>query len=235
MSHDAYEIEHPYVFDAGSGFKVKKVITRGWPACIFCSAKNELSSWPIWPEIQSRFQVVSPNMTQQKYSDGNMLVAQKMGLPSLLQQDLIISNSRIALAKKCVSYILQQIRQRCSDGTKSVWIPYTEILGQILPAQKGSDNRITKRMFSFLVIITLARAHLRGRLEYGDENLAIADIGNDLREVLSITQNLSGIPPFKMKIFKEVFLPLFKSKGGPDKSENGKQEEKVIALTTREL
>src|SRR5262249_33327223 len=207
LLHDSFEIEHPYVYDAGKGFKVKKVVTRGWPACIFCSAKNE-SDWPAWPEIQSRFLVTSPNMVQQKYLDGNILTAQRMGLPSLLQQQLIVSNSQVELAKKCASYIIGQIRQYNSHNTNPVWIPFAPILGKVLPAEKGTHNRITKRVFSFLTIITLSRAHLRGRLEYGNENLAIADIDEDLHEVLHITQNLSGVPPFKLRIFKEVFLPL---------------------------
>src|SRR5215831_7654145 len=112
LSHDEFEIEHPYVYEKlGKGFDVKKVVTRGWPACIFCSAKNE-SKWPTWPEIQSRFLIVSPNMVSQKYSDGNMLIVQRMGLPSLVQQELIkLSNIRCGLAKKCASLILRQVRR----------------------------------------------------------------------------------------------------------------------------
>ena len=54
LSHDSYYIEHPYVYHVEDfGFTVKKIVTRGWPACIFCSARNE-SKWPQWPEIQSR-------------------------------------------------------------------------------------------------------------------------------------------------------------------------------------
>jgi hypothetical protein len=235
LSHDDYEIEYPYVYeDKGMGFKVKKVVIRGWPACIFCSAKNE-ADWPYWPEIQSRFLIASPNMVQQKYRDGNILIAQKMGLPSLLQQSIIVSNSQSDLAKKCVYYILNQVRQRSSNNTNPVWIPYAPILGQILPAEKGTDNRIMKRILSFLVIITLARAHLRSRLEYGNESLAITDIDEDLHEVLHITQNLTGIPPYKLGFFKETFLPLYKSKQEPDKSQDGTKHESIIALTTREL
>ncbi|MGB8934925.1 MAG: hypothetical protein WCC17_07450 [Candidatus Nitrosopolaris sp.] len=37
-------------------------------------------------------------------------------------------------------------------------------------------------------------------------------VDEDLNEVLHITQNLTGIPPYKLKFFKEVFLPLHKSK-----------------------
>jgi hypothetical protein len=214
LSHDDFEIEHPYVYEVqGMGFKVKKVVTRGWPACIFCSAKNE-SDWPAWPEIQSRFLITSPNMVREKYLDGNILIAQKIGLPSLLQQSIIVSDSQVELAKKCVFYILQQIREHDKknslynngNNVNSVWIPYAQILAEILPAERGPDNRITKRILSFLVIVTLARSHLRSRLEYGNESLAISDIDEDLHEVLHITQNLSGIPPFKLKVFKEVLL-----------------------------
>jgi hypothetical protein len=242
LSHDDYEIEHPYVYDVpGMGFKVKKVVTRGWPACIFCSAKNE-SNWPSWPEIQSRFLITSPNMVPQKYLDGNRLIAQKLGLPSLLQQSLIISNSQVELAKKCVSYILQQVRQLFiknttgsdSSNTNPIWIPYATILGEVLPAEKGADNRITTRILSFLTIITLARSHLRHKLEYGNENLVIANL-EDFHEVLHITQSLSGIPPYKQKIFKEVFLEKYKSKVFPDKSLDGSKVEKRIGVTTREL
>lgn len=83
-----------------------------------------------------------------------------------------------------------------------------------------------------MIIITLARAHLRSRLEYGNESLAIANL-EDLHEVLHITQNVSGIPPYKLKFLKEVFLPLYKSKQSPDE-DNGKRE-RILALTTRQL
>jgi hypothetical protein len=242
LSHDTFEIEHPYVYEVKSmGFEVKKVVTRGWPACIFCSAKNE-SKWEVWPEIQSRFLISSPNMVEQKYLDGNMLIAQKMGLPSLLQQSIIVSPIQIELAKKCFAYTLHQIKQRNetnsihNNGNKinSVWVPYAQILAKILPAKKGIDNRITKRIFSFLTMIALARSHLRSRLNYGNESLIVADL-TDLHEVLHITQNLSGMPTFKEKFFKEILIPLFKSKQGPDESDDGTKREKIIAVTTSQL
>ena len=104
-----------------------------------------------------------------------------------------------------------------------------------MPAEKGTDNRITKRILSFLVIITLARSHLRSRLVCDNESLAIANIDEDLHEVLHITQNLSGIPPFKLKVFKEVFLSLYNSKQSPDKSEDNSKQETITALTTKQL
>lgn len=246
LSHDDFEIEHPYVYEVqGLGFTVKKVVTRGWPAFIFCSAKNE-SNWPAWPEIQSRFVITSPNMIAQKYLEGNMLTAQKMGLPRLVQQALIVSDNDAELAKKCVLYLIQQLKEctvKKNDDINSkanpvnssiVWIPFGQILANILPAEKGTDNRITKRIFSFLTIITLSRSQLRCRLRYGQENLVISDL-EDLHEVLHITQHLSGIPPYKLRIFKEIFLELYKSKEEPNKSKDGTKEEHIIAVTSRQI
>lgn len=90
-------------------------------------------------------------------------------------------------------------------------------------------------MFAFLNIIPLLRAHQRCRLQYGNESLVIANLERDLQEVLNITHNTSGIPTYKLKVFKEVFVPLFRTKTEPNKSSDGQKEEKVIALTTREL
>jgi hypothetical protein len=238
LSHDAWEIEHPYVYDAerGSGLGVKSVFTVGWPACIFCSAKNE-SSWPQWPEIQSRFLITSPNMTSQKYVEGNMLIAQQTGLPKWLQQHLIISEKDIELARKCILYTAQQIRQKSQKNTTTpvAWIPFATTLAKVLPGGKGTDNRYTKRLFSLLTIITLAKAHLRSRLETGDENLSIANLENDLSEALKIVHNLSGIPPFKLKFFTEVILSLFNRKTKKDTSPDGQKQEKIIALTSHEI
>ena len=68
LSHDSFEIEFPFVNQTDrDGHQTKNVVVRGWPSCIFCSAKDE-SNWPIWPEIKSRFLITSPNMIARKVS-----------------------------------------------------------------------------------------------------------------------------------------------------------------------
>jgi hypothetical protein len=239
LSHDKLEVEHPYVYNVdGRGFEVKNIVTVGWPACIFCSAKNE-SDWPEWPEIQSRFLIDSPNMIAQKYREGIKLTGQTKGLPKLLQQSLIVSDRDAELARKCVLYLTQTIRKFSSNPTQNpVWIPFCEILGETLPAQKGVDNRIANRLFSLLSIITLSRAHLRGRLVYGNESLTIADIDSDLHELLYITRNTSGIPSFKLRLYKEIVIELFRQKAEQNKDEAESTDITHMAttvVTTREL
>ena len=140
---------------------------------------------------------------------------------------MIVSDRDIELAKKCVVYLIQEMRIYTNSevNPSPVWIPFFgEILAEVLHSEKGTDNRITKRIFAFLSIVALARGHLRYRLEYGKESLVIADIEEDLHEVLHITQNLSGIPTYKLKFYREMFLPLFNTKTGPDKSADGERK-----------
>ena len=198
LSHDKEEIEYPFVnTTAIEGIITKKVVVRGWPACIFCSAKDE-SNWPTWPEIVSRFLITSPNMIPKKYEESNSLIAQRKSLPSFIQQQIIISDTDIELAKQCVLYLTQQLR----DNHNQVWIPYGEILGEALKAEKGTDSRATKRIFSFLNVIPLVKADLRPRLVIKDMvNMTIATL-EDLNEALSITQNYAGIPTNKMDFFR---------------------------------
>jgi hypothetical protein len=69
----------------------------------------------------------------------------------------------------------------------------------------------------------------------GKETMSISS-QEDLEEVLKFTQNISGIPSYKLEFFTLVFIPLFESKAYPDKStKDVGVEEDRIALTTTEL
>jgi hypothetical protein len=147
LSHDAWEIEHPYV---DTDLRTKNIVTRGWPACIFCSAKDE-SKWDVWPEIKSRFLIFSPNMSQEKYLESNILTFQKLGLPNFIQQQIIISDRDIELARKCILYLKEQIKTLCPirydaitnefKPTNPVWIPFQQYLAEALPSNRGPTMR----------------------------------------------------------------------------------------------
>ena len=251
LSHDSREIEHPFVDKTEYlGTQVKRVVTWGWPVCIFCSARDE-SKWEIWPEIQSRCLITSPNMSIEKYQESNFLTAQTMSLPYDIQQKIIVSDEEIELAKKCVLYLKHQIfklsrgeeeyqepknnnNSEVQSRKKSnpVWIPYGPILGEVLPGEKGTDMRTQQRLFYLLNVIPLAKLDSRQKLFDGNQELVIANL-EDLAEVLHITQNISGIPSYKIKFYREIFLPLIRSKNKKDEKDG--KEEKIIAVTTKEL
>lgn len=243
LSHDRFEIEHPYVYEVpGLGFGVKNIITRGWPSCIFASARNE-SRWALWPEIQSRFLVISPNIVPEKVQEGNILIGQSMSLPDRIKQKIIVSRHEKELAIKCAKYLMQQVEanmtQEPDKQSQIFWIPYGVILSAALPWEKGTDNRVTMRIFSFLRMVTILRAHLRCRLKYWDEDLIIPDIA-DLHETLHIMQNLSGIPNYKLAMYDDFYLPCYQEKykrqnGEPDVSRDGNKTESVFGISNREF
>ena len=248
LSHDSDEIEFPFVDKTERGFDAKRVVVKGWPACIFCSAKDE-SNWSVWPEIVSRSLITSPTMNPVKYRESNLLIAQRKGLPSLIQQQIILSDNESKIAELCILYLKQQITTILENiviryisnahkhNNNPVWLPYFEILAEALPSDKGSDNRIAKRIFSLIQIIAFTKSHLRNKLVLGPDTLTIASL-EDLGQVLYITQNLSGMPVHKLDFFKNWIISPFRAKSEPDSETDSRgnvTKEKIIGLTTREI
>ncbi|HEX6645730.1 MAG TPA: hypothetical protein VF047_00970 [Nitrososphaeraceae archaeon] len=244
LSHDSPEIEYPFVNQTDKeGHQTKHVVVRGWPSCIFCSARDE-SKWDMWPEIKSRFLISSPNMIPQKYQESKELISKRKGLPNSIQQQIVISDKEIEITRDCILLIKQKITELRSkndnNGNKiSIWIPYANLLEKELPATKGTDVRLVKRIFSLLNVIPIVKYNLRKILilseGFEEETSVIADL-EDLREVLSITQNFEGIPKYKIEFFINIMYPLYVSKNGTiDSSKDGTKHEDRIAITARQL
>jgi hypothetical protein len=171
-------------------------------------------------------------MVSKKYEESNQLIAQIKGLPSMIQDQLIVSDNEKEKARQCVLYLKQNLSLSLSKS--DIWIPYGGILGEALKAEKGTDVRNTKRIFSLLNIIPLVKSDNRPKLSLKGDISTIATL-EDLSEVLAITQNLNGLPSYKMKFFKEVFCPTYNSKTKPDESDDGNKVEEEIAVTTKDL
>src|SRR5688572_2816741 len=103
-----------------------------------------------------------------------------------------------------------------------------------LPSNKGTDVRLQKRIFSLIKIVSIVKFNLKKSLVFRNQTSIIADL-DDLKEVLSITQNFDGIPKFKVDFFYEIFYPCFKEKREIDSNADSKKTEEIIAVTTREL
>jgi hypothetical protein len=165
--------------------------------------------------------VMSPNMSPRKYREANILNARLLGIPSTIQESLIRSKKEIELAKKCVLYLKSQAEAATvllpSSSEKEfrynnpVWIPYSEILGETLPANKGTEMRINRRLLLLLRTIALVKANSRYQVNFVNQILTIASV-EDLTEALYIMQNSTGLPPYKIRFFNEIFYPLYQKK-----------------------
>lgn len=238
LSHDSPEIEYPFVNKTDrEGHETKVIVVRGWPSCIFCSAKDE-SSWSIWPEIKSRCLITSPNMIPEKYKQSTKLIAARYGKPNSIQQRIIISDNDSELAKKCILLLkhkIEKIKSKNNNGKISLWIPYVDLLEAELPSDKGTDVRFQKRVMAFLRTIPVLKHNLRKSIILENSETSIITDLKDLREVLCIVQNFDGIPRQKVEFFNDVLSTLYKSKTEPNKSEDGSKKEDIIAVTAKEL
>jgi hypothetical protein len=243
LSHDSLEIEFPFVDkNEKDGLFTKKIVVKGWPSCIFCSARDE-SRWDMWPEIKSRFLISSPNMIPQKYQESKELISIRKGVPNLIQQQIVLSDDEVELAKDCVLLIKQNItklRSKNNNGKISIWIPYANLLEKELPATKGTDVRLVKRIFSLLNVVPIVKSNLRKMLvlsgEYKEEETSVIADLDDLKEVLSITQNFEGIPKYKIEFFNQIFYPCYKAKNEiPYSSKDDSKKEDRVAVTARQL
>ena len=93
----------------------------------------------------------------------------------------------------------------------------------------------SNRIFTLLNMIPLVKCTNRQILSIGKNPGSIIATLEDLSHVLAITQNLTGLPAYKIKFFKEVFYPLWRAKTDPDKSADKTKEEDGISVTTKEL
>ena len=136
-----------------------------------------------------------------------------------------------------MQHVKSNMAQQPDKQKDPFWIPYGLIVGLALHSEKGTDNRVTSRIFSFLRMIALVRSHLRFRLRYYNENLIVPMLA-DLHETFHIMQNISGIPDYKLTMFKDYYWPCYQSKfqenqGVPDMSSDGKKVEPVLGLSNK--
>jgi len=208
LSHDRHEIEFKTTQTDGS-LKVKETIIRGWPAVIFCSAKNEAND-PIWKEIETRFNITSPNTTTTKYKDANKYTARKHGIPSFAKS-IYQKTDDEAEARKCVLQIKSSILEFYTGEGNPLWNPFANIIADSFPSNQGKTMRQCDRFFAYCNVSTLMNASNRAKMQFTKTNGTVQQylIANmdDVDKAISLMETTSTIPPEKFKFFTDIFVP----------------------------
>ena len=89
-----------------------------------------------------------------------------------MQENIIISASDEELARQYMLHLLREIQdfsrsvdQGSDDNEVPIWIPYGNILGEVLRSEKGTDNRVTKRLFAFIKIIAISKGEITAEID----------------------------------------------------------------------
>ncbi len=209
LSHDSEEIEYKTTQTDGS-LKVKESIIRGWPAVIFCSAKNEAYD-RIWNEIETRFDITSPNTSKTKYLEANRFTSLKMGIPSFAKS--LVSNDEDEMYAR---YYVEIIKKNLSQFNKQnpIWNPFQKIIADSFPNREGISMRHFQRFTSYCNLSTLINSNDKFKIIFEKNNgiretYLIADT-DDIDAAIDMVESLSTIPPEKIQFIHDIFEPSLK-------------------------
>jgi len=209
LSHDSEEIEYKTTQTDGS-LRVKESVIRGWPAVVFCSAKNEAHD-RIWDEIETRFDITSPNTSATKYLEANRFTSLKMGIPSFANS--MISDDE---DEKYARYYIGMIKHDLSQFSKrnSIWNPFHKIIADSFPNRAGISMRHFQRFTAYCNLSTLINSDNKFKIifERNDkkrESYLITDT-DDIDTATDMVGSLSVIPPEKIQFIHDVFEPALK-------------------------
>jgi hypothetical protein len=210
LSHDKYEIEFKITDKGKSGqLTVKNVVIRGWPSCIFCSAKNERKS-SIWEEIETRFLITSPNTDVSKYKKANKLTTLKFGIPDFASE-IICSEEDEKYAKYWIRKISEQIQRLSKDKKNPIWNPFSEIISEYLPSNEGITMRNTQRFMTLCNIETLVNSDTNYTIEYitnnGMKKQYVITSLRDIDNAIKMMGSISVIPTDKLKFVTDILQP----------------------------
>ena len=241
LSHDRSEVEYEFV-DTYNGIHTHGNVLRGFPAVIFTAAKDYTNN-PRYPEIQRRFIITNPDMSQEKYQKAIGCITAKYSLPDFAYQHEIVSEQEKDKAKAIVINIQNIIAEICSHSRKrdhnQVFIPYSQALQACLPHSDASYMNAAKTLFIWISL--LATIHRRPYIQAMYEAIYVETIPmatfDDLAEAMSLIEHNNGVRPYVLQWYNEVFLPAYDSKSGPDSKEtrNSILTESRTAVTTRYL
>jgi hypothetical protein len=174
----------------------QKFIFHGFPAIIYCSAKDEIVKDET-NEINTRFNTISLNASRVKYRKMLEFEALRSSLPHSIRQEEIISDDEIEELKQQMQQIIQQI----SDSGEII-NPYGEGLSKLFPDDAGSRTRQFKILNNNTRMHTLVNAKYRPKIIYDGITTPIAT-RLDVEESCKLTKESKEIQPYKIKYFND--------------------------------
>lgn len=208
LSHDKHEIEFMTTDKKAGSLFTKKTIIKGWPAVIYCSAKNE-EVFREWPEIQSRFLIASPNTNSAKYKKAISYSAKKFSIPDFAKKKYK-DDERESACQSFVRKSRYHLIELC-ETENPILNPFNEIISDNLPHNEGKSMRITEKFFSLCNIETLIHSNARLVIDYFEHGnppyeIIITSL-QDIKNAIMILGTQTDISPEKLKFIDHILKP----------------------------
>lgn len=208
LSSDEEFSEHKFVNKTNGENKSFTVVFRGTPAILICTARDETKS-SRWQETFSRFHIVSPKPSTEKYIAGMSLISKEYGLPKELYEEQVIQQDDKNHAFLITQYLLQKI-----FDSNEVFNPFQDILNKDFPHESGYRWRQYKRFNTFLSIHCLSYVNQRPKLLIKGKKIPIITKA-DVESAYNFSTDFGNIPPNKLNWFNDVFKKAWDEKKQP--------------------
>ncbi len=197
MSHDQQNIRSFSVNKSKSGtMKGQKFIIRGFPAIIYCSAKDEQKKDET-NEINTRFNTISLNASKIKYRKMLNLEAIRSSLPDSIYQEEIISDEEIEALKLQILQVIESIQ-----NSEKITNPYGVGLSNLFHDDAGFRTRQFKILNNNIRIHTLVNSKFRPKIIH-DGTTSVVAIRLDVEEACNLTKEPIEIQSYKIKYFND--------------------------------
>jgi len=217
LSHDLENMKSFSVNKTKSGtMKGQKFLFRGFPAVIYCSAKDEQKR-DTTNEIGTRFNTISLNASSKKYREMLKLEGLLASLPKFIRDDVIISDEELDQTRQKILEIIANIKK--SD---EIINPYGESLALLFPDDAGFRTRQLKILNSNIEVITLANYAQNPKCIKDGDTIPIST-RQDIEDACNLTKEQKEIQAYKIKYFNKHIKPAIK--------EHGKEKELVTGTT----
>jgi hypothetical protein len=200
LSHDQENITFKFTDKVGRGtLRTKTVVLSGWPATIFCTSDPKYIE-----DLATRGFTVTPEMSQEKYREANVLYGTRKAFPWQPDTDLPAFCRYIGELKNFL--ILQGI---------TVLTPFGSELGNAYPHTTARDMRDLPHFMALIDMFAIFHAFQRPILQIDGEKKVILATMQDFLEAYELLKEFgettrSGLPAHILKVFHEVMLPLSK-------------------------
>ena len=177
--------------------QLQQTVYKGYPAVIYCSAKDEISKDQT-DEMNTRFNTVSIKASPKKY---------KKILNLVLQNDdptqEVISQDEIKETKSKIETIIENIQV-----FHGVFNPFMQNMVDNFPSDKGSRARQLKILSNTIKMLTLSRSENRYSLIKDDNQFLIAS-KSDVIEAIQMIKEPNPVAVTKIQFFNEKIRKFF--------------------------
>jgi hypothetical protein len=140
LSHDVWEISYRFTDTSQEGtLRTTHVVLRGWPSTIFCSTSEKFIQ-----DLATRSFTFTPETTEAKYKDANVLTGSKAAFPWKFDKD-----ADDVLLESFITYFKARVKE-----LRAI-VPYAEEFGQAFPAKFPRSMRDFKHVLSLIEVSAL--------------------------------------------------------------------------------